>query len=767
MRFSRRLIISLLLGVAAVSVAFAIYQTVSEVHALKDDVQRQALVLAESQQMSVEQLLQSGSSRELEALVERFRNYNHMAGLAIYDENARLVAITPDLASRLVATPGAIIKALRAGRGSDEFFRAGSEPMHMFALPLITDTHIIGAIGIFQNAAFVGAAIWRHGLISVAQTLLIVGMTLLIVHWSFGKPLRHMAQWLRDLRTGAVSAGSRPPKEEIFQPLTTEVAQFASSLNVARAAAQEEARLRDASLSYWTSERLRVSVQGKLNGSRLFAVSNREPYEHVHRGNSIACSVPPSGLVTALEPVLRSCDGTWVAQATGDADRETADDLGRLRVPPDHPQYRLRRVWLSDEEEQGFYFGFANEGLWPLCHIAHTRPVFRIDDWNHYCAVNKKFAATLLDEMRTEKEPFVLVQDYHFALLPRMVKESRPDARVAIFWHIPWPNPEAFGICPWQRELLDGMLGADLIGFHIQAHCNNFLETVDRTLESRIDWEHFAVNRLGHMTTVHPFPISVAFSGIEAAANRTETSSPNRATLLRQLGVDATYVGLGVDRVDYTKGIPERFRGIERLLDQYPFYQHKLTFIQIGAPSRTHIKRYQDLMGEVEAEAERINRRFRTASWRPIVFLNRHHSHDEIQPYYREADFCLVTSLHDGMNLVSKEYVAARHDEDGALILSRFTGASHELPDALVVNPYDTDELAQAIHTALAMPASEKRNRMRRMRAVVQEHNVYRWAGTLITELAGVRLEAGPGLVTQPSNNQDVNVPALTNGAAG
>ncbi len=581
--------------------------------------------------------------------------------------------------------------------------------------------------------------VWWRALVSVVQTLLIVAVTLVIVRWSLRRPLHLMAQWLRDLRTGNASASARPPEEEIFLPLSSEVAHLATSLNAARAAAEEEARLREAASSQWTSERLRVSIQGKLDGSRIFAVSNREPYEHKRQGSSVAWSVPASGLVTALEPVLRSSDGTWIAQATGDADLETADERGRLRVPPDHPQYRLRRVWLSKDEEQGFYFGFANEGIWPLCHIAHTRPVFRTEDWAYYQAVNRKFAAVLLDEMSGEKEPVVLIQDYHFALLPRLVKERRPDARIAIFWHIPWPNPEAFGICPWQRDLLDGMLGADLIGFHIQAHCNNFLNTVDRALESRIDWEHFAVNRRDRLTTVRPFPISVATNGESAAP-----ASADRTALLRELGVIPDFLALGVDRIDYTKGIPERLRGVERFLDQHPSFRERFTFVQIGAPSRTHIKRYQDLTAEVEEEADRINRRFRAGAWKPVVFLKRNHSHAEILPYYREADVCLVTSLHDGMNLVAKEYVAARHDEQGPLVLSRFTGASHELADALIVNPYDTDELAQAIHSALTMPPEEKRARMQRMRAVVKEHNVYRWAGNLIGELTGIRLETPP-----------------------
>jgi trehalose 6-phosphate synthase len=381
--------------------------------------------------------------------------------------------------------------------------------------------------------------------------------------------------------------------------------------------------------------------------------------------------------VTAIEPILRACDGVWVAQATGDADHETVDEYGRVRVPPDHPQYSLRRVWLTEEEENGFYFGFANEGLWPLCHIAHTRPTFRMEDWEHYQTVNRKFAEAVLEEIEQEENPVVLVQDYHFALVPRLIKEVRPDSRVAIFWHIPWPNPEAFGICPWQGELLDGLLGADLIGFHIQAHCNNFLDTVDRTLECRIEREHFAVTRNSHQTRVRAFPISVATDPPDAPAPAPDLPHMERVRLLEKLGVRASFLGVGVDRVDYTKGIPERFRAIERFLEKYPAYRREFTFVQIGSPSRTHIQRYRDLMQEVTQEADRINRRFQSDEWKPIVFLNRQHSHQEILPYYRAADMCLVTSLHDGMNLVAKEFVSAQEDNQGVLILSRFAGAAH------------------------------------------------------------------------------------------
>ncbi|MGC2507591.1 MAG: trehalose-6-phosphate synthase, partial [Candidatus Acidiferrales bacterium] len=418
------------------------------------------------------------------------------------------------------------------------------------------------------------------------------------------------------------------------------------------------------------------------------------------------------------------------------------DRHDRLRVPPDKPEYTLRRVWLTKKEEQGYYYGFSNEGLWPLCHIAHARPLFRTSDWESYQEVNRKFADAALEEMAGTERPLLLVQDYHFALLPRMVKEARPDVRVAIFWHIPWPNPEAFGICPWQRELLDGLLGADLVGFHTQSHCNNFLETVDGALESRIEWERFSVRRLGHRTFVRPFPISV--DGREMRADPGDLAvSPYelRASLLKNLGIEASFLGIGVDRIDYTKGIIERFHGVERLLEKYPAYAGKLTFIQIGAPSRTTIPRYHDFFEEVQAEAARINARFQRGNWKPIALLTRHHSHKEILPYYRAADFCMVTSLHDGMNLVAKEYVAARGDDEGALILSQFTGAARELRDAIIVNPYDTDQLAEAIRTALEMDSDERSERMRRMRRIVKEHNVYRWAGSLIAELADIRID--------------------------
>lgn len=582
--------------------------------------------------------------------------------------------------------------------------------------------------------------LWRSAFLrALVEVGLIALITVLIIRWSIFGPLDRTLKWLSEVRKGGLFR-ERPAGAGGLQALEQEVTHLVRSLESARAAAKREAGLRQARESLWTAERLRIHIRGKIKQNPMFVISNREPFMHVRKGNSIEASVPASGLVTALDPVLCACNGTWIAHGSGDADRETVDSHDRLRVPPYQPEYTLRRVWLTKEEEEGYYFGFANEGLWPLCHIVHMRPIFRASDWECYQAVNQQFARAALQEMKDVEEPIVLVQDYHFAALPRLIKAQRPDARVAIFWHIPWPNPDAMRICPWQRELLDGLLGADLIGFHIQAHCNNFLDTVERAIEARVEWERFSVLRNGHITRVWPFPIGVDFN---ENPQPTQTKSPYvlRAELFKNLGIEARFLGVGVDRVDYTKGILERFRGIERFFEKYPTYRAKFTFVQMGAPSRTQIKQYRDLLHEVEEEAARVNLRFQSEGWKPIVLLIKHHHHSEIEPYYQAADLCLVSSLHDGMNLVAKEFVASRHDGEGALILSQFTGAARELPDALLVNPYDSNQIAEAIFSALEMKPQERQERMRRMRSTVRENNVYRWAGDLISALCEIRAE--------------------------
>ncbi|HLX82803.1 MAG TPA: trehalose-6-phosphate synthase [Terriglobales bacterium] len=761
---SVRLIVSLILGITLVSSGFSYYEVLVEKRALRSDLERRAEVLGESLVGNVERSLTVGadksgadksidksSERELERWVQKFGNREHLLGVVVYDRSGAKVAITPELAKTIPADSPVLTQttthAMAISHGESTFVRLGSVPLHILALPVRRQDEILGGLAVVHDAGYIrtqSLLVWRQAFFRVlAQVIIIVFITLVIVRWSITGPIARAAQWMRALRTGKISSRNRVdmPDLAMFRPLAREVATMAESLNHARNAAENEARLREAGESLWTAERLSVQLRTRLDDSHLFVVSNREPYMHQRNGKTLEVVVPPSGLVTALEPVLNACDGTWIAHGSGNADAEVVDAGDRVRVPPDDPRYNLRRVWLTKEEEEGYYYGFANEGLWPLCHIAHTRPLFRAADWQHYQDVNRKFTDAVLEEIKNVAKPVVLVQDYHFALLPRMIKEKRPDARVAIFWHIPWPNPEAFGICPWQRQLVDGLLGADLIGFHVQSHCNNFLETVDRVVESRVDWEHFSVLRQDHRTLVRPFPISVAFTGDDGAENNHGLNYLERGALLRSLGVEAVFMGVGVDRVDYTKGILERFLAIERFLEKYPAYQGKFTFVQIGAPSRTHIKRYHDLLAEVEAEAERINWRFQGGKWKPIVFLKRQHSHQEIEPYYRAADLCLVTSLHDGMNLVAKEFLAARSDERGVLILSQFTGAARELRDALLVNPYDIDQTAEAIRAALEMEPEDKELRMRRMRRVIKEHNIYRWAGILVAELCEIRLD--------------------------
>jgi trehalose 6-phosphate synthase len=603
----------------------------------------------------------------------------------------------------------------------------------VYVLPLQENDRAIGAAAVLLDADFLEDSEWdlwrRTGVRFGVLMLLVTGITWLTVRWSVTRPVARIAEWTRQLKSGQPVAPPPDADASLFGSLATEVTSLARTLARVRLAAAEEARLRLAGESLWTEERLKQFVEIRFGERPIYIVSNREPLSHVREGRSIAELQPASGLVTALEPIMLACGGVWVAHGSGNADRVVGDRIG---LPTRDPAYTLRRVWLTEEEEAGYYYGFANEGLWPLCHIVHERPQFRAADWEQYRTVNARFAATLVEEMEKVEHPIVLAQDYHFALLPQLVKQQRPDARVALFWHIPWPNFEAFGICPWQEEILLGLLGADLIGFHTQFHCNNFLETVERTIEGRVDWESFSVVRGQHTTWVRPFPISVA-PGDEAA-----DVEADRATLRAQLGVKTEFLGIGVERVDYTKGLPERVRAIRRFFERWPEFRGRVVFAQLASPSRSQIPRYRALQEEVRDAVRALNEDIGERGWVPMIYRERHHDHAEIRRWYRAADFCMVTSLHDGMNLVAKEYVAAQADDDGALVLSRFTGASRELRDAWVVNPYDVEDMAGAIHQALTASATERRSRMRRMRQHVREHNIYGWAGLLVAELAKI-----------------------------
>jgi trehalose 6-phosphate synthase len=501
---------------------------------------------------------------------------------------------------------------------------------------------------------------------------------------------------------------------------------------------EAERRTRDESQTSWGPDALRRILRQDLKGDEVLIVSNREPYIHTRRkDNVIEIQRPASGLVTALEPIVRATSGTWIAHGAGNADRDTVDKHDHVMVPPEHPAYRIRRVWLSKEEEQGYYFGFANEGLWPLCHIAHTRPTFRTQDWEHYRNVNQRFADIVADEARTD-DPIILVQDYHFALLPRMVRERLPRATIITFWHIPWPNPEAFGILPWREEVLEGMLGSSILGFHTQFHCNNFFDTVDRFLEARVDRETFTISYGGNPTEVRRYPISIEWP--PAALQLQAPVAECRKRVRERLGIAPDVkLGVGVDRLDYTKGILERFMSIERLLELEPRWIGQFSFVQVAAPSRASIDEYQNLDARVRALAARINERFGSATYQPIILKIEHHDAVQVYELYRAAEVCYVSSLHDGMNLVAKEYVAARDDEQGVLILSQFTGAARELAESLIVNPYDIEQSAAAMHLALTMSPEEQRARMRSMRTLVQEFNVFRWAGRMLLDAARMR----------------------------
>jgi trehalose 6-phosphate synthase len=534
--------------------------------------------------------------------------------------------------------------------------------------------------------------------------------------------------WTRQLRRMLKGGGEEEARE--FGPLLRDVRELVDDIMTERDA--------DGETGAWTAERLKGTLRRHLHGEKIMVVSNREPYIHDYAPDgTIQVQHPASGLVTALEPVMRACSGVWIAHGSGAADRAVVDSHDRVLVPPDEKIYSIRRVWLTEEEEKGYYYGFSNEGLWPLCHVAHTRPLFRTSDWQRYCEVNQKFADAVVAEAEIE-DPIVLIQDYHLALAPRLIRQKLPRATVIGFWHIPWPNSERFGICPWREELLEGMLGASMLGFHTQAHCNNFMDSVDRYLESRIDRERHAVVQQGRSTLIRPYPISLEWpvrwlDGLPSAAEC-------RRSVFTELGLpENALLGAGVDRLDYTKGIEERLLAVERLLEMRPELVGRFVFVQLAAPSRTAIGKYRDLNESVGAIADGINRRFGTSTYQPTILKRSHHEPPTVFKYLRAADVCYVSSLDDGMNLVAKEFVAAREDERGVLVLSQFTGAARELTEALIVNPYDLDESARALFAALNMPADEQRARLRSMRAFVAEFNIYRWAGRMLRDAARLR----------------------------
>ena len=559
MRFTFRLLGATWATAIIVVAVFSVLSIQAERTRMTEDLERRAWLLGEGLKEALEPLVGKAPVSRIERIVKRFGSPTR--GIAVYDRFAGLLVATPELEPKLPSSLPFVSEAIATTSVKKGFESLRGQDTYYYAVPL-GDDRPSGALVLFYDASAIEqrvfALLMNHAIWFLALAGALSLVMALIVRWSITHPLTRMAEWAKQLRSEATLPPPGVGDASLFGPIATELSGLARSLAKAQEAAQQEALLRLHGQSVWTEERLKQVVSLRLNDRPLFVVSNREPLSHVWRGREIRSLTPASGLVTALEPVMRACGGVWVAHGSGDADRELVDTRGTLGLPPYNPRYTLKRVWLSKEEEEGYYYGFANEGLWPLCHIVHARPIFRPEDWADYAEVNRRFAKAVLEEMTGTESPVVLIQDYHFALLPRLIRDQRPDARIAIFWHIPWPNPEAFGICPWQTEILHGMLGADLIGFHTQFHCNNFLETVDRAIEARIEWEHFSVDRGQRTTYVKPFPISVAPEFVE------DPPKVSRDSLLNDLGIDAEFLGVGVERMDYTKGLPERVRAIRR-----------------------------------------------------------------------------------------------------------------------------------------------------------------------------------------------------------
>jgi trehalose-6-phosphate synthase/HAMP domain-containing protein len=681
----------------------------------------------------------------------RLEGHRRLLGFAIYRPNGKLLVAGKTVEEYVSALGTAVGKVVGGKEENIELVRLDDAFLHVAVLRLATeDNQVSGILVVAHDASYLDtrlaegrmrAAFWTLAL-TVILVLAVVGSTWFV----YERPLRRLAEWMQRVRVE--NAADAPPADLKNTLLASETDRLAASLRAARSSSAVISRESVRSDALWTRERLRAHALDCLENAQLGVVSNREPYMHQMRDGKPEVIVPASGLVTALDPILQACGGFWVAHGAGEADQANSDSNGRLTVPPGDSRYTLKRVWLSREEEQGYYYGFSNEGLWPLCHLAHERPVFRDSDWKHYIEANQRFADAVLEEIGTGKA-LILVQDYQQALVPIFLKTARPDLKVGLFWHIPWPNAEAFRICPWRVEILKGMLGADLIGFHLQQHCNNFLDSVDRMVEARLDWDHFSADLQGHRTLVRPFPISVQ-SWADKGGRSPEEVDLQIGRLKEQHHLNGLHLAVGVDRIDYTKGMPERFRAIGHFLEKNPQHRGKFSFVQLGAPSRTHIPRYRELVTKLEGLADEINWRYQKDGWKPIHFLISHHDSDTVHAFLRMSDTCIVSSLHDGMNLVAKEYVAAQEGRGGTLVLSEFAGAAHELTSALIINPYNEAEFAEAIRRAVEMPAEERRRRMDQMRKVVEERNVYRWAGDFISVLSQVNGGSAEGASELP-----------------
>lgn len=737
-----RVAIVLIAIVSAVTIGVTYYQVEHERIALENNLRYRSSLLLDGLREAVEPNFTNKTNEYLQVLVEKYSDRQRIAGLAVVDSTGEIIAVSSSLPKRTSHTQKIATTAMDSNEDEGGFSSIEDSKFYTYASPLRENEKIIGSLAVVQYADYVNEQllqIWIDNLLQVFIVVFIMALvTLIVIRWIVLAPMRKLTLSLRSARLNNEDSTAVAASHPFLGPLMKEVAQMQQSLVQARRKASEQTQSSLEKIDKpWTEERLKDFTKDILKDRTILVVSNLEPYIHTKQGRDINTHIPASGLITAIEPVMQATGGIWVAQGSGDADRLVVDKNDSILVPPDSPKYKLKRVWLTEEEMDGYYYGFSDQALYPLCHMAHVRPTFRSEDWEQYVKVNQKFAQTVLAEIKHLEKPVVFIQDFQFTLLPRLIKKIRPDATVGMFWHIPWVNAETFSICPWRKEILDGMLGADLLGFHTQLHCNNFIDTISRELESLIDYEHFTVMRNQHVSLVKAFPISITFAGGSVAATSSELSDL-KDQLLKPLGIKSKYIGLGVDRLDYIKGVAERLTAIEILLAKNSSLRGKFTFIQISAPPETKSKKYLEFENYIDAEVIRINSMYKTKRWKPIVFIKRHHSHTEIASYYKIANFCLVSSLHDGMNLVGKEFIASRNDEKGVLILSQFAGASKELKDALIVNPYDAAQTAKAIRIALSMPIYEQTRRMKKLRTVVKNYNIYRWSAEYIKTIAGL-----------------------------
>lgn len=490
---------------------------------------------------------------------------------------------------------------------------------------------------------------------------------------------------------------------------------------------------------------LHALIRETLEGDPFIVVSNREPYEHVRTSRGVETKKTVGGLVSVLDPLLAEVGGAWIAWGSGSADRETVDEHDTVLMPPDDPRYKLRRIWLSEEEVEKFYQGHVNQTLWPLCHIETEKVRFLRSEWDVYQTVNRRFAQAAAEELQDGKG-VVWFQDYHFATAPAMLRQIQPEAQIMQFWHIPWPPWAVFRQHPQRRALLEGLLGCDLIGFHIDLYAHHFLECVAQELKLPVDMERGHVLFDDRTVRVRAFPVSVDATHIDGLARLSKIRRQTE-TYRRRYAPRGERIGFAVERADYTKGILLRLKAVEQLFEQYPAYRERFTLVQVTPPSRGEIPAYALYQQEMQRLIRRINDRFRTSFWRPIIAIRSAQSLESLVAFYRLADLGIVSVRQDGMNLVAKEYVAARTEEDGVLVLSEFAGAAEELAQAVRINPFDVEGFAYALHQALTMDPDDRRERMRQLRVHLFGNTVYDWMANVFREVADLRGRMGTAAV--------------------